>query len=361
MNNKSKKTIMLVIGFAVMIVALWWSTRNVKLQDFIGELKNFQAWWLIPALATFYYSMYLRAVRWGLLFRPHHHFKGYQVFRPLMLCFGFNCVLPGRVGEVARAVVVGKKTGLPTALATVVAERIIDASTLMGLLAFSLMVLPKVDPAMNVQVWDYAVSGAQFNKLKAKIVLLSIVLVVGVIVFMIPLTQRILHGVIRRLPVGERFQAKLHHILTHFAQGFHALKEPGVMARILVHSVVLWVLIGVSNLMIAKGFNMPMNLAQAEAQMVITAIFITLPATPGYWGLFEAGMIFSSLVLGIVRAEQQSLALAYALVVHIVQYLPIVVMGLIFAWQLNMKPAAVEAVEDHSQTSDKAAAAEPAN
>lgn len=361
MSNK-KKYVMFAFGLAVTAAALWWSTRNVKLKDFINDLQNFNPWWLIPAFITFYYSMYLRAVRWGLLFRPHHDLKGYQVFRPLMLCFGFNCILPGRVGEVARAFIIGKKTGVPTALATVVAERIIDAATLIGLLAFCLWQLPPMDPNISVQLWGMPkpLTGEAFNDASRNIIVISFVLVAGVIVFMIPLTQRILHAIIRRLPVADRFKSSLHHLLIHFAQGFHALKEPWTMARILFQSLVIWSLIGVSNLAIAKGFNMQMNLAQAEAQMVIVAIFITLPATPGYWGLFEAGIVFSSIVLGIVRAEQQSLALAYALVVHILQYLPIVILGLIFAWQLNMKPAAVEAIETQPEAGDKALT-EPAN
>ena len=107
---------------------------------------------------------------------------------------------------------------------------------------------------------------------------------------------------------------------------------------------------------VAWGFGMKMNLAQAEAQMVITAIFITIPAAPGYWGLFEAGIIFSSLVLGVVTAGQQSLALAYALVVHLVQYIPLVVMGLIFAWQLQMKPAGLAEIEMETEGREAPAA-----
>lgn len=380
-----KKYLMFAVGLVITAYFLWQSTRQVKLHEFLGDLKKFQAWSLIPATLIFYYSMYLRAVRWGLLFRPHHKLTGFEVFRPMMLCFGFNCVLPGRVGEFARAWVVGtrNKTGLPTALATVVAERIIDASTLIALLACSLMVLPKVDPALSVKVWDYSVSGADFNAAKAKIVVLSLVLVAGVMIFMIPMVQRVMHLVIDALPLraglrllalllfpfrglSTRIQSQLdpmtanlsknlHHILNHFAQGFHALQQPWVLAQILFHSIVLWVLIGVSNMMIAWGFGMKMNLAQAEAQMVITAIFIILPAAPGYWGLFEAGIIFSSLVLRIVTASEQSLALAYALVVHLVQYVPLVVMGLIFAWQLQMKPTALAAIE--TETADHQAPA----
>lgn len=336
-----KKHLMFLVGLAVTAGALWYSTRQVRLQDFLGEIKQFRFIWLIPALLTFYYSMYLRAIRWGLLFRPHHQLKGYQVFRPMMVCFGFNSLFPGRVGEFWRAYYVGRheKTGIPTALATVLAERILDAVTLMGMLGLSLWICPmKMDASRPIELWNYAVSAEQFNKISEKIVLLSIGLTVAMVVFMIPWTQQTMAWVIQRLPLSARLKEKMTGLLHQFARGFHALQQPWALAQIVFHSLALWLLIGVSNLMLAKGFGLVMNLPQAVALMTLIAIFITIPAAPGYWGLFEVGAIFSLIVLGVLSPEARSEALAYALTVHLVQYVPIVVMGLIFAWQLQARP-----------------------
>ena len=134
---KYRKYGLLAGGLAVTAFFLWLSTRNVKAADVGLAFRKFHWIWMLPGLVGFYYSMYLRAVRWGLLFRPHHDLKGYQVFRPLMICFAFNSILPGRVGEFARAWLVGrrKEIGVTTALATVVAERLLDAVTLLGMLA----------------------------------------------------------------------------------------------------------------------------------------------------------------------------------------------------------------------------------
>jgi uncharacterized protein (TIRG00374 family) len=366
MKSNKKKFVMLGVGLIVTVVALYLSTRQVSFKDFVSEIKNFKLWWLVPALAMFYFSLYLRAVRWGLFFRPYHKLKGYQVFRPLTICFGFNCLLPGRVGEVMRAWLVGtrKQTGVATALATVVAERVLDSVTLIGMLAFSLAILPPMDPTMPpIHVWGYSVQASQFNQLSHKIVLLSAILVTGMIVFMIPLTQRIMHRLIEASPLKAGLKGKLRHLLDQFAQGFHALQQPWVLVQILFHSVALWVLIGVSNLMVARGFGLAMTLPQAVALMVIIAIFITVPATPGYWGLFEAGTIFSLIVLRVLPVEKQSQALAYALMTHLVQYLPLVAMGLLFAWQMQVKPTAAEALteeieEEPADGADAAAAPE---
>jgi hypothetical protein len=335
-----KKHLMFLVGLAVTAVALWYSTRQVRLQDFLGELKHFRSLWLIPALLTFYYSMYLRAIRWGLLFRPHHQLKGYQVFRPMMVCFGFNSIFPARVGEFWRAYYVGRheNTGIPTALATVLAERILDAMTLLGMLGFSLRMLPPIAQFSPIELWNVKVDAEKFNAATRMVVIGSIGLMVCMITFMIPWTQRTMAWMIQRMPLSARIKEKLTGLLNQFARGFHALQQPWALAQIVFHSLALWLLIGVSNLMLAKGFGLAMNLAQAVALMTLIAIFITIPAAPGYWGLFEVGAIFSLIVLGVLSPAARSQALAYALTVHLVQYVPIVVMGLIFAWQLQARP-----------------------
>ena len=142
------------------------------------------------------------------------------------------------------------------------------------------------------------------------------------------------------IPLGLKH--KLETIVLQFAAGFDSLAKPSVLARVVFQSLVLWLLVGASNWVLALGFGLPMNLLHGLALMGIIGVFILIPAAPGYWGLYEAGGIFALIYLGVTT--DQSLALAYVLVSHLLQYLPIVVVGLFFAWQSRIKPA-VEGVE----------------
>lgn len=356
----NRKHLMFAVGLCVTVVALWYSLRDVQFSEFTAALRQFHYVWLIPALLFFYYSMYLRAVRWGLLFRPYFRFKGREVYPPIMICFCFNGIFPFRVGEVARAIYAGKrlKTGVTTALATVVAERILDGVTLLLMLAFALWLLPPMDPTFKMELWGKTFSAEQFHHISRSITIGSIVLTLGMIVFMIPVTQRLMAGVIQRLPLlSAGLRHKLEATLKQFAMGFHALQQPAVLAQIVFQSVVLWLLVGVSNLMMAKGFGLPMNLAQATALVTLVAIAIILPAAPGYWGLFEVGVMFSLVVLRVLPAEARSQALAYALMVHLVQYIPLVLIGLYFAWRTQLRPseAAEAALEETDQPAEMAA------
>jgi hypothetical protein len=342
MKLLGKKPILLAIGLVVTLLALWYATREVNFRDTIRSMRDYDYRWILPGLAIFYYSMYLRAVRWGLLFEPHHHLRGYQVFPPLMICFAFNSVFGFRSGEVARAYLVGRRenTGIAVALATVAGERILDAVVLLGMLALALHLLPPMDPALRVPVGNYTLDAATLNKGIDGLIVFCAVITCGVIGFMIPRVQRTMTGVTRRLPIlSPALKRRLDQLILQFARGFHALQRPAILARIVFHSVVLWLLTAISNICVARGFGIDMNLNQAIALMALIGIFILPATTPGYWGLYEAGAVFSMIFMDLGTDDSQRFA--YALMIHLVQYVPIVVVGLYYAARWQVKPPAL--------------------
>jgi len=62
--------------------------------------------------------------------------------------------------------------------------------------------------------------------------------------------------------------------------------------------------------------------------MVIICFFIALPSVPGYWGLWEAGGMFSLTLFGIAPKN----AAGFTLMNHAVQLFPIIIIGLVSAW-----------------------------
>ena len=354
-----KHHVIRVVGLLVMIVALWYSLRGVEWARFGDALRRFKLVWLVPGLAAFYYSMYLRAVRWGLLFRPHYHLSGARLFRPIMICFGFNSILPGRVGEFARAYLVGKRegTGVTTALATVLTERIFDGVTLLAMLAMALAILPPIDPDFSYNWGQVTLNAERMNMSIAVVIKGCFVLTAAVVVFMIPWVQRQCVAIIGALGfLPEKLRHGLIHIVEQVARGFGALREPWPLVQIVFHSIVLWLLVGLSNLMIAYGFSLDMNFLQALALVTMIGLFIIIPATPGYWGLYEAGGIFTLFVLGVTT--DKSLALAYTMTIHLVQYVPIVALGLFFAWRSQIRLSQAKSIEEEVEEEEEAEEAE---
>src|SRR5690606_21032548 len=105
----------------------------------------------------------------------------------------FNSILPARVGEVVRCVHIGRreKIGVATAFATVVAERILDAVTLLVLLAVSFAILPEIPEDFSASVMGFELSATRLNESIVKLVWLSGFLSACVVIFMLPFVQLI--------------------------------------------------------------------------------------------------------------------------------------------------------------------------
>lgn len=335
-----KQKLVLVAGGLVSILSLYWVFKDVNLRQIADAFRSFNILWLIPSLFFFYWSMYLRGVRWALFFRPHHVLTGSQLFRPIMIGFAFNSIMPARVGEFVRAFYVGQKekTGVPTALATILTERIFDAVTLLASLGISFALLPPIDESLEVDFWGFKLKGTMLKPIIQEIVILCIILVVGVIVFMIPAVQRLAIRIVRTIPA---IGGGLGNFVEGVARGLDSVKGIGNVSIIIFYSILMWGLIALSNMVLAYGFlGLQMNFLHAMATMSLVAVFIAIPAAPGYWGLFEAGVIFSLTVLGLKHDD--SIAIAYAIIMHLVQFVPIVVIGLIFAAQSQVKLSKID-------------------
>ena len=125
---------------------VWLFLRRI---DF-GDIKN--VWISIPIrypllfllLALPQYAV--RAWRWGLLLRP---FKQRIAFRSLwnfsLIGFMISYLLPGRLGEVARPVMLAEKEKIKKsqAIATIINERLFDLLTVLLLLAVYLASAPR--------------------------------------------------------------------------------------------------------------------------------------------------------------------------------------------------------------------------
>lgn len=336
-----KQKIVLIVGGLISGAALYFVFRDVRLGDLTMALRSFDLVWLIPCLFLFYWSMYLRGARWAWFFEKPNELNGRRLFRPLMIGFAFNCILPGRVGEPVRAFSVTRteKTSFPAALATIVTERIFDAATLLGFLALSLSLLPKIDPSVEIEFWGYRVEGRMLGPLMGSLIKISVVLVCGVVVFMIPWFQRFCIAAPYKLPIlPPKVQDMLSRFVQDLSRGFNAVRNPLNLAVIVGYSLAIWGLAILSTQILSYGFEgMKMSFIEAAAVVSLAAVFILVPAAPGYWGLFEAGVLFTLTVFNI--QPDQSSATAYALVLHLTQYVPVLVIGLVFAAQSQIKLA----------------------
>jgi len=127
------QTLKFIAFFAVGIVLLWFSFRNVNFTKLAVDLKEADYSWLLLSLLFALFAFISRARRWVLLINPLGFNPSLRnSFYALMTGYLANLALP-RIGEITRCVALGKKEKIPVdqLIGTVVIERTIDFLSLL--------------------------------------------------------------------------------------------------------------------------------------------------------------------------------------------------------------------------------------
>ncbi len=253
-----------------------------------------------------------------------------------------NCILPGRIGEIARPVILQKRDRIPfsTGLATVVAERIFDVGLL--ILFFSvLLATVNIDPDIVIPFGKYHLNRETLVIIGRGMVKLCIVRIAGIIMVSIERVRKVIIGIIFRIPslfffvdpsfkdkIKMKMCAPLVKIVINFASGLALVKQPKKMCICIGLSIVIWVLAAFSYFIVAFGApGIELSFTEIFAMMIIICFFIVLPSVPGFWGLWEAGGVFALSLFGVSLKD----AAGYTLVNHAIQLFPVIIIGLVSA------------------------------
>ena len=152
------RTVRIGLSVAISVVFLGFAVRKVDWAEAGAALAAAHYLYVLPMLVVSIWSLYIRAQRWRVLLRP----VGTPAMRTLVAAtnIGFmaNMVLPLRMGEVIRPVLVSRKEREPLGgiLATIVLERIFDLFTILFLFGVSAATVSVSDA---VRQWGYRLFG----------------------------------------------------------------------------------------------------------------------------------------------------------------------------------------------------------
>jgi uncharacterized protein (TIRG00374 family) len=235
-----------------------------------------------------------------------------------------------------------KKENIPfsTGLATVGAERAFDVGMLIILFAVLLATI-QIDPNLDIVFGKYHLNKTTLIAVGKGTSRLLLLLIVGIVLVAFNKTRKVVKRFIRWLPemfffAGSGFkitiQKKICEPLVGFvenlATGFTLVKYPVKICACLLLSVLIWGLAAFSYYLVSLGCpGIELSFIEITATMVILCFFIALPSVPGYWGIWEAGGVFSLLLFGVSSKD----AAGFTLANHAIQIFPVVFVGLISA------------------------------
>ncbi|RZB35041.1 MAG: glycosyltransferase 2 family protein [Desulfobacteraceae bacterium Eth-SRB1] len=333
--------------------ALYLSFRKVPFTDLATYLTTINYFWILLAVFIALMSFVIRTLRWRFILGTAHTVSFWQAFHPLMIGFMLNCILPCRIGELARPAILQRKDNIPfsTGLATVAAERLFDIILLI-MLSIAVFTFVHIDPALDISFGKYHLNRETLLTIGTGLFKLGAALIAGVIIISFPVSRRVVKRLIMALPAmfffaGSDFKNRMQKgictpltgFLENFVSGFALIKNPKKVGICIVLSTIIWSLAALSYYVMALGCpGVQLSYFEITAVMIIICLFIALPSVPGYWGLWEAGGIFALSLFGIPAKE----GLGFTLTNHVIQIVPVIIAGLVSAmimgvnvWQIS--------------------------
>jgi hypothetical protein len=297
-------------ALALLVAALLWTFHDVRFAALRAAMGRTSLAWVVLAAALNLMALGFAAARWRALVRPLARTTTLsQAFKAMMVGYTVSMVVPARAGELARAHFLGTRTGVSRAsvLGTIVLDHLTNAVGLLGGLA----VMP-----FFIDIPGWLRSGSW-------VALALFAVAVTAVVAMRPVERD------GREPATDGTPARrLARLLGKLQHGLTGVRQPRALALAFAASLVAWTLeVGVVLLTLrAIGLSLPVP----AAFLVLAAVNLALAfpvAPPANVGTLELGATLALVEFGVAKER----ALAFAILYHLLQVVPIAVMGVLFA------------------------------
>ena len=320
-----KRSLIVFIGVAISGFFLFLAFRGLQPESFVDSLTDVNVLWLIIGAVTYFAAVTVIALRWQFLLRSVKFVPLQRLTQIVSIGYMGNNVYPLRAGEALRIFLLRRNESIPLAQSTttVIVERVFDGLVMLCFILVALLTV-EIDSAeirtvATVAAGIFLPAIAVFFILAAK---------PGWLRALVSLFSRFLPGALREI---------ITTISEDIIRGLEALRSPVNLAGAVVSSFITWSIEALVYWMVMLAFGLETGYPVALLVVGTVNLAGLIPASPGQVGVYE---FFASLVLMAVGISQDR-ALAYAIVVHIVIWLPVTLVGFFFFAKMGLSGATV--------------------
>jgi uncharacterized protein (TIRG00374 family) len=244
--------------------------------------------------------MFTRSFAWQTLLQKKVSYT--RVVFALNEGYLLNNIFPLRLGELGRAFLLGRSSGLGMfqVLSTIVVERAFDLAIAAGLLLATLPLALQMEWARPV-AW------------------VILVLVIGALLtlYLMARFRTPVEGFLIRIGNRQRFLGRLviPKVLS-LLDGFEVLTNPKLFLISLAAMLVSWTFAITENWVMLRGFVPDAPFWWGGFIIGVASLGIALPSVSGAIGVMEAAIVAALVILGV----DASSALAYSIILHIIHY-----------------------------------------
>lgn len=311
----AKGRLRLALGLLVTALFVWLIARQLRGDELLAALREVDPAWLGLGLLVFCLGFACRIRRWQLMLRAARPDLRWRACAgPFLASFALNNVLPLRAGDVLRAVGFNQRLGVGggSVTATLFVERLLDMLMLLCALGLVLMLF-------DLRLQQIARIGGTGLLLLAVLVAL-LLLVPRISSFAVGLGQRLLAR------VAPGLATRLAPEIARGLASLQALASGALMGRLLLWSAASWCLEALMFWSVAQALPALTAPHGAWLAFPVATLSTLVPSSPGYVGTFD---YFASLAMRLL-GNPDAAAAAYAIVAHLLLWLPPTVLGLLY-------------------------------
>lgn len=334
MKSKAGRAIQLAISLAVAGFFFWLVARNINGAELSAALAAAKPGWIATGVGFFLVGYSCRIARWRqMLLRDNPGLAWAPIGVAFYGSIAANNILPFRAGDALRVFGFSKYLGVPvsTLLATLFVERLLDLFCLLIAFGLALLLLPLAGGAAGTLV-GVGGSGLIAIGTGVAVVLLFPQLFEPLARFTLGMLAKVSPGIAEKLGA---FVDNSFATLRHLSHGPR-------MLILLLWSAGAWGCEGAVFWAVANAVPAMAEPSAGWLAFPVGTLATLLPSTPGYVGTFDFFAIKAAQAMG----NSAGAAAAFALLVHLVIWLPATIIGgLALAIWNAAKPSAPPTIE----------------
>ena len=314
----------ITIGGCLLFLAL----RQVEPDEIWRLLRQAQPGYIFLALFSVGINTLAKAARWqGMLatFGPRPELG--QSLAALVIGQVMNWFIPGRVGDVGRAYVIGN-VGFSRsfALGTILLEKVLDMFCYLLVFLFILMMVPLPE----------IVSQSGYFLTAVTLLLTGAVFIVS----------RNLEAFIRitrsvQMWVPERLRLLTSPRIETALQSLWILRDAGGLTRLGLWSCLIWGTSVWTNHLVLLSLRVHLSLLASLAILVVVLAGVSIPSVPGRFGVFQYLCILTLSLFNV----NPTIGLSYGILLQAIVFLPAILYSLVLTGIFGVKPLFDEGAE----------------
>jgi len=276
------KSVQIIVTVLISITGLYmFFSGDYSLNDFIAIFPDLKIQYIVIAILLLLSSVWVRAYRWRLLFSDKDSVENYFLFKSEFIGYFANNILPLRLGELIRAIIVSDKYKLSKTyvFGTIVIERILDVLGAL-LFGFVILILLLLFPSEFFFSFSYNNDAIVSNL----IVILSFMLL------------PIFIAILLYLFIDKKSN---NFVIRFIVKMFSSLEniDRKKIIPLIISSILIWSIYWVDVYLVSKAFSTLdgselFTLFDSMLILVGSTIGLAIPSLPGNWGAFHLSIEF---------------------------------------------------------------------